>query len=99
MALLVTHYLIRFRLLIFNKNLQKDFKYIRKQSAQLPSKTRYIAHQFAYYLQDNNYLKIFKNYPEPRWNIPLPVSPSHHFQFVARASIGNSSHVSDGGNQ
>ncbi|MFN3696347.1 MAG: threonine aldolase family protein [Pseudobdellovibrio sp.] len=43
--------------LIFNPNLQKDFKYIRKQAAQLPSKTRYIACQFQAYLKQ----KIYKN--------------------------------------
>lgn len=45
---------------ILNKNLQKDFKYIRKQSAQLPSKTRYIANQFLYYLRNDTYLNIAK---------------------------------------
>ncbi len=35
--------------LILNKDLQKDFKYIRKQSAQLPSKTRFIASQYLGY--------------------------------------------------
>lgn len=44
--------------IILNKDLQKDFKYIRKQAAQLPSKTRFIAHQFYHYLQNENYLKI-----------------------------------------
>lgn len=39
--------------LIFNKDLQKDFKYIRKQSAQLPSKTRFIASQFLGYFENN----------------------------------------------
>lgn len=43
---------------ILNKDLQKDFKYLRKQAAQLPSKTRFIAHQFSCYLKDENYLKI-----------------------------------------
>lgn len=43
---------------ILNKDLQKDFKFIRKQSAQLPSKTRFIAHQFNTYLTNDNYLKI-----------------------------------------
>lgn len=43
---------------ILNKDLQKDFKYLRKQAAQLPSKTRFIAHQFSAYLKDETYLKI-----------------------------------------
>ncbi len=44
--------------LIFNKDLQKDFKYIRKQSAQLPSKTRFIASQFLGYFENNLCFKI-----------------------------------------
>lgn len=44
--------------LIFNKNYQKDFKYLRKQSAQLPSKTRFIACQFETYLSTGLYKKI-----------------------------------------
>jgi threonine aldolase len=43
---------------ILNKDLQKDFKFIRKQAAQLPSKSRFIANQFSCYFQDENYLKI-----------------------------------------
>lgn len=38
---------------ILNKTLAKDFKYIRKQSAQLPSKTRFIACQFEAYFKNN----------------------------------------------
>jgi threonine aldolase len=38
---------------ILNPHLAKDFQYIRKQSGQLPSKSRYIAAQFlAYFEQD-----------------------------------------------
>ena len=37
--------------LILNNDLQKDFKYLRKQSAQLPSKTRFIASQFIGYFE------------------------------------------------
>ncbi|WP_295905923.1 threonine aldolase family protein [uncultured Bdellovibrio sp.] len=37
----------------FNKELAQNFKYIRKQSAQLPSKTRFIACQFLAYFQNN----------------------------------------------
>lgn len=36
-----------------NKELARDFKYIRKQSAQLPSKTRFIACQFQAYFENN----------------------------------------------
>ncbi len=44
--------------LILNKDLQKDFKYIRKQSAQLPSKTRFIASQYIGYFQNDLCFKI-----------------------------------------
>ena len=43
---------------ILNKDLKNDFKFIRKQSAQLPSKTRFIASQFKGYLENGLYLKI-----------------------------------------
>lgn len=43
---------------ILNKELKKDFKFIRKQAAQLPSKSRFIAQQFSAYLKDETYLKI-----------------------------------------
>ena len=36
-----------------NKSLAQDFKYIRKQSTQLPSKSRFIAAQFERYFQNN----------------------------------------------
>lgn len=39
--------------IFLNKELAQDFKYIRKQSAQLPSKSRFIAAQFAEYFQNN----------------------------------------------
>lgn len=41
-----------------NPKLTKNFKYIRKQTAQLPSKTRFIACQFATYLQSGLYKEI-----------------------------------------
>lgn len=44
--------------IFFNKELAADFKYIRKQSAQLPSKTRFIACQFQAYLEHNLWQKI-----------------------------------------
>ena len=46
---------------IFNDGLKKDFKYIKKQSAQLPSKTRYVACQFLAYFHEELYLKMAKN--------------------------------------
>lgn len=43
---------------ILNPSLAKDFKFIRKQSCQLPSKSRFIACQFQAYLQNNLWQKI-----------------------------------------
>nr|BFD66696.1 low specificity L-threonine aldolase [Bdellovibrio sp. HAGR004] len=43
---------------ILNKDLAADFKYIRKQSAQLPSKTRFIACQFEAYFKNNLWQEI-----------------------------------------
>ncbi|HAN19796.1 MAG: threonine aldolase [Bacteroidetes bacterium GWC2_33_15] len=40
-------------ILFLNKNLGKDFKYIRKQGMQLASKMRFISAQFERYLTDN----------------------------------------------
>lgn len=37
---------------------KQDLKFIRKQAAQLPSKTRFIAAQFAQYLENDLYLEI-----------------------------------------
>ncbi len=48
-------------LVFFNKTLAQDFQYIRKQSAQLPSKTRFISAAFCKYLQDNLFSKIAKH--------------------------------------
>jgi len=47
-------------ILVLNPELAKSakLKYIRKQAAQLSSKTRFIAAQFSKYLQDNLYLEI-----------------------------------------
>jgi len=47
--------------LILNEELKKDFKYLRKQSAQLPSKTRFIASQFLGYFENDLHLAIAKN--------------------------------------
>jgi threonine aldolase len=41
-----------------NPDLSENFKYIRKQSAQLPSKTRFIAAQFERYFTDELWKKI-----------------------------------------
>lgn len=43
---------------ILNPLFCKDFKYIRKQAAQLPSKTRFIAAQFMAFFENNTYQKI-----------------------------------------
>lgn len=52
-------------ILILNPELAKKsrqrLKYIRKQAAQLPSKTRFIAAQFECYLQNELYLSIAKH--------------------------------------
>ena len=42
---------------VFNKALQRDARFVRKQSAQLASKMRYIACQFTAYLTDDLWLK------------------------------------------
>lgn len=47
--------------LIWNDDLKKDFKFIRKQSAQLPSKTRFISSQFLGYFKNETNLKIAKH--------------------------------------
>lgn len=43
-----------------NQSFCQDFKYIRKQAAQLPSKTRYIAAQFEAFLSNNLWAEIAK---------------------------------------
>ncbi len=43
---------------ILNPQLAKDFQYIRKQSGQLPSKSRYIAAQFLGYFQNDLWRSI-----------------------------------------
>lgn len=43
---------------ILNPQLAHSFKYIRKQAAQLPSKTRFVAAQFLEYLQTNLWKEI-----------------------------------------
>lgn len=45
----------------FNKSLAEDFKYIRKQSSQLPSKSRFIAAQFLAYFQNDLWKDIAGN--------------------------------------
>lgn len=44
-----------------NAELAQNFKFIRKQATQLPSKTRFIAAQFAAYLDNNLYSDIAKH--------------------------------------
>lgn len=44
--------------IFLNKDLAKDFKYLRKQAAQLPSKTRFIACQFVKYLEGDLWKSI-----------------------------------------
>lgn len=45
-------------LVLLKKEKSKDFKFIRKQSMQLPSKTRFLAAQFLEFFKENLYLKI-----------------------------------------
>ncbi len=47
--------------IFFNKELSKDFQYIRKQSMQLVSKMRFISAQFIALLTDNLWLKNAKH--------------------------------------
>lgn len=47
--------------IFLNKTLAHDFKYIRKQSCQLPSKSRFIACQFLAYLRNNLWQDIASN--------------------------------------
>lgn len=44
-----------------NPSLAKDFKFIRKQSAQLPSKTRFIAAQFLAYFNEDLWREIARH--------------------------------------
>jgi threonine aldolase len=44
--------------LVFHPQLKSAMKYLRKQSAQLPSKTRFVAAQFDAYLKNNLWLDI-----------------------------------------
>ena len=46
---------------VLAKTAKNKLKYIRKQSAQLPSKTRFIAAQFSRYLQDELFLQIARH--------------------------------------
>lgn len=45
-------------LVLIKKDHSQDFKFIRKQSMQLPSKTRFLAAQFLEFLNNDLYLKI-----------------------------------------
>lgn len=44
--------------IFLNKSLAQDFKYIRKQSSQLPSKTRFVGCQFQTYLENDLWKEI-----------------------------------------
>ena len=44
--------------IIFNKDLQREARFVRKQSAQLASKMRYLSCQFTAYLTDDLWLKF-----------------------------------------
>lgn len=47
--------------IFMNNKLAADFKYIRKQAAQLPSKTRFIAAQFVAFFENNLWQTIASN--------------------------------------
>jgi threonine aldolase len=47
--------------IFLNKALAHDFKYIRKQSCQLPSKSRFLACQFLAYFENNLWREIAEN--------------------------------------
>lgn len=47
--------------LFLNPKLAENFKFLRKQFGQLPSKSRYIAAQFLAYLENNLWMKIAGN--------------------------------------
>lgn len=47
-------------LVLIKKSLSQNFKFIRKQSMQLPSKTRFLAAQFIEFFKDDLYLNIAK---------------------------------------
>lgn len=46
---------------LFNSNFAKDFKFIRKQAMQLPSKTRFFAAQFIKLIENKLYNQIAEN--------------------------------------
>lgn len=48
-------------LVLIKKDLSQDFKFIRKQSMQLPSKTRFLAAQFIEFFKNDLYLDIAKS--------------------------------------
>lgn len=47
--------------IFLNKSLAQEFKYVRKQSGQLPSKSRFIATQFTAYFKDDLWKEISAN--------------------------------------
>ena len=47
--------------LLWEENLKKEFRYIRKQGMQLPSKTRFFAAQFLTWLENDLYLEIARH--------------------------------------
>lgn len=48
-------------IVLVKKEFSENFKFIRKQSMQLPSKTRFLSAQFLEFLNDDLYLQIAKN--------------------------------------
>lgn len=83
--------------IILNSSLAKDFKFIRKQAAQLPSKTRFIAAQFLAFFNDDLYKKIanhscemaelLKDQISDKVNISYPVQSNAVFAQIPQPLI------------
>lgn len=69
--------------LILNPALGENFKYIRKQSAQLPSKTRFIACQFETYLSDDRWSQIARHACEKAEKLHRGLSAIRQLQITA----------------
>lgn len=63
---------------------KQQFRYLRKQAMQLPSKTRYIAAQFSRYFQDELYLKIAKHSCMMAERLDLGLKDLNAFEFTAK---------------
>jgi len=87
--------------IFFNKSLAQDFKFIRKQGAQLASKMRFLACQFEVLLSNNLWLENAKHanemakrleqalkiLPQAKVSIALPVQANAVFAHIPASSI------------